>query len=51
MHHWLLHDQQTNTGTIEEDPFDIEGIEKPSMKMRDYNELKMYLIKKIQEIL
>ncbi|CAA6828605.1 MAG: Nucleotidyl transferase AbiEii toxin, Type IV TA system [uncultured Sulfurovum sp.] len=33
-----------------EDPFDIEGIEKPSMKMKDYEVLKMYLVKKIREI-
>lgn len=34
----------------EEDPFDIEGIEKATMKMKDYNELKMYLLKEIREI-
>jgi len=34
----------------EEDPFDIEGIEKPTMKMKDYNELKTYLLKEIREI-
>ena len=31
----------------EEDPFDIEGIEKPTMKMKDYNELKAYLYGKL----
>ena len=34
----------------EEDPFDIEGIVKPTMKMKDYNELKTYLLKEIREI-
>ncbi len=34
----------------EEDPFDIEGIEKPTMKMKDYNELKTYLLKEIRDI-
>ncbi len=34
----------------EEDPFDSEGIEKPTMKMKDYNELKMHLLKEIREI-
>ncbi len=34
----------------EEDPFDIEGIEKPTIKMKDYDELKIYLLKKIREI-
>ena len=34
-----------------EDPFDIEGIEKPTMKMKDYTELKTYLLKEIREIL
>jgi len=31
-----------------EDPFDIEAIEKPTMKMKDYDELKMNLLKKIR---
>ncbi len=34
----------------EEDPFDIEGIEKPTMKMKDYDALKTYLLKEIREI-
>ncbi len=34
----------------EEDPFDIEGIEKATMKMKGYNELKTYLLKEIREI-
>lgn len=33
-----------------EDPFDIEGIEKATMKMKDYNELKTYLLKEIRGI-
>ena len=33
-----------------EDPFDIEGIEKPTMKMKDYTKLKTYLLKEIREI-
>lgn len=33
----------------EEDPFDIEGIEKPTMKMKDYDELKTYLLKEIRK--
>ena len=31
----------------EEDLFDIEGIEKPTMDIKDYNELKAYLLKEI----
>ena len=33
----------------EEDPFDIEGIEKATMIMKDYNELKTYLVNEIRE--
>lgn len=35
----------------EEDPFDIEGIVKPTMKMKEYKELKAYLYDEIQGIL
>jgi len=31
----------------EEDSFDIEGIEKPSMNIVTYEELKSYLLKKL----
>ncbi len=31
----------------EEDPFDIEGIEKPTMNLVNYKDLKSYLLKKI----
>ena len=33
-----------------EDPFDIEGIEKASMNMKDYDVLKTYLLKEIRDI-
>jgi len=32
-----------------EDPFDIEGIENPKMKLTKYNELKTYLLKNISK--
>ena len=31
----------------EEDPFDVEGIEKPMMKMVEYEDLKLYLLEMI----
>lgn len=32
-----------------EDPFDIEGIEEPTMKMKEYGALKSYLLKEMRE--
>jgi hypothetical protein len=32
----------------EEDPFDIEGIEKPTMDITTYQELKSYFLKEIK---
>ena len=32
-----------------EDPFDTEGIEKPKMNLKEYQELKSYLLKEISK--